>query len=278
MLLTHHLKAACLGLLAMIVLTSCSSKSEDLRIKQAGLYFAAGTQSLVQGEYTDALKNLLEANKLDPNNPELLTNLGMAYYFKGEEAVAIKMLQQVLKINPANSDASNNLASIYYRNGDYVEAERLYKKVLADLTYDKQARTYFNLGLIENEIHKNSVAAEKYFKKSIDEDENYCPSFHELGLIQFRRRQFNSALRRFKEASQGVCYESPAPLFYQALTLIELRKYEDARIKLEEFDTRFAKSSFASKARAKVIEINDIENRRSSESHASRKVLESPDF
>jgi outer membrane protein assembly factor BamD (BamD/ComL family) len=76
----------------------------------------------------------------------------------------------------------------------------------------------------------------------------------------------------------GVCVDSPAPHYYQALSLIELRRYDDARMKLDEIDTRFKKSEYAQKARQKAIELTTIENKRSSESHASRKVLESPDF
>ncbi|MFE2008978.1 hypothetical protein ACFW6U_27325, partial [Pseudomonas guariconensis] len=65
---------------------------------------------------------------------------------------------------------------------------------------------------------------------------------------------------------------------YQAITLIELKRYDDARIKLEEIDTRFKKSTYAVRARSKAIELQGIEKTKSSESHASRKVLESPDF
>lgn len=262
---------------AMLLVTACASKN-NLKAKQAEIYFGAGTQSLMDKQYTEALKNLLEANKLDPNNSEILNNLGMAYYFKGENELAIKHLFQALKLNEDNSDAKINLASIYYKAGKIQEAEKLYKKVLKDLTYDKQARTYFNLGLIELSERKNNVAAENYFKKSIKEDDNYCPAYYHLGLIQYNRRQFNSSLRNFKEASMGICYESPAPHYFQALSMIELRRYEDARIKLDEIDTRFKNSQYSAKARAKSIELNHIENQKSQESHASRKVLESPDF
>jgi type IV pilus assembly protein PilF len=259
-------------------LTACASKQDKLESKQASLYFGAGTQSLIDKQYTVALKNLLKANELDPNNAEILNNLGMAYYFKGEKEFAVQYLNEALRIDKKNSDARVNLASIYFRDGKFDSAEKLYKEVLKDLTYDKQARTFFNLGLLELQAKKNTVAAENYFKKSIKEDDNYCPAYHNLGLIQFKRKQFNTALRNFKEASMGTCYEAPAPHYFQALTLIELRRFEDARVKLDEIDTRFKKSVYATKARAKFVEINEIEKLKSSESHASRKMLETPDF
>jgi type IV pilus assembly protein PilF len=278
MLAFSHFKTASLLFTSLLLLTACSSKKSDLRHKQASLYFGAGTQSLMDKQYTEALRNLLEANKLEPENSEILNNLGMAYYFKGERDEAVRHLNLALKYNPENSDARVNLASIFYKDGKIHESEQIYKVVTRDLTYDKQARTYFNLGIIELHNKQDMVAAENYFKKSIKEDDNYCPSYHHLGLIQFNRRQFNTALRNFKEATMGPCYDFPAPHYYQAMTLIELRKYDDARIKLDEIETRFKKSTFALKARAKVIELNQMNKNKSIESHASRKVLESPDF
>lgn len=278
MLANSRLKTASLLAMSMLFFTACSSRKNALEQKQASLYFGAGTQSLMDRQYTEALRNLLEANKLDPENSEILNNLGMAYYFKGEKDLAVKHLLLSLKYNDNNSDARVNLASIYYKEGRIDDAEKIYKQVTKDLTYDKQARTYFNLGIIELQERQNLVAAENYFRKSIKEDDNYCPAYHHLGLIQYNRRQFNTALKNFKEATMGPCYEYPAPHYYQALTFIELRKFDDARLKLDEIDTRFKKSTFATKARAKVIELNQTEKYKSIESHASRKVLESPDF
>ncbi len=70
MLSINHLKATSLSLLVMILLISCASKNDDIKAKQASLYFGAGTQSLMAKQYTEALKNLLQANALDPKNPE----------------------------------------------------------------------------------------------------------------------------------------------------------------------------------------------------------------
>lgn len=265
-------------MLSAFVLVSCASKKNTLENKQADLYFGAGTQSLMAGEYTEALKNLLQANKLRPNDDEILNNLGMAYYLKGERDLAVKTFEEALKINKENSDAKTNIASVYFKEKNYKQAEAIYKEVLRDLTYDKQARTYFNLGMIEVEHKRDIEKAEQYFKKSIQEDDNYCPASYQLGLIQYTRRQFNTALRSFKDASMGTCYNSPAPIYHQALTLIELGNLEDARIKLDEIETRFSKTPYAARARAKTIELNGINKNKMIEAKSSSKMLESPEF
>lgn len=266
-----------LTILALVIVAACSSKSK-IQTKQSEIYFAAGTQSLMEKQYTDALKNLVQANKLDPDNSEILNNLAMAYYFKGEKDLAIQHLNRSLEIDQKNSDAKTNLASIYFKEGKVKEAEELYLKVLKDLTYEKQARTLYNLGVIELQSKKNVTQAEDYFRRSIKEDQNYCPSLFQLGVIEYKQRKHNTALKTFKQASMGICYDSPAPHYYQALTLIQLSRFDEARIKLDEIDTRFKDSSFAKMARVKTIELNQLQKNKSQESHASRKVLESPDF
>jgi type IV pilus assembly protein PilF len=261
------------------IFAGCSSQSK-LQNKQAGLYFSAGTQSLIDQDYTAALNSLLKANELNPENSEILTNLGMAYYFKDEKDLAIKYLKQALKINESNSDAKVNLASIYFKDGNYSAAEKLYKEVLKDLTYDKQARTYYNLGLIEAQVKKDLASAEDYFKRSIKEDENYCPSFFQLGMIQYQQRQYSTALKNFKEAGTATCYSAPAPFYYQGLTYMALGKYDEARLKFDDVETRFKKSVFAAKARAKTAELNNIEiNQTKSQTHASKDMgIETSEF
>lgn len=261
-----------------ILVSACSSTAEKSKKRQADLYFGAGTQSLMTQDYTDALTNLLKANELDPENAAILNNLGMAYYFKGEKDLAVKTLNKSLKIDEDNSDAKVNLASIYFKDGDLAKAEKIYKTVLKDLTYEKQARTLYNLGMLELK-RQNVVAAENYFKKSIKEDANYCPAYYQTGLIQYNRRQFNNALKNFREASMGVCYESPAAHYYQAVTLTGLKRFNEARMKYDEIDARFKTSEFAMKARANLMELNELEkNYPTEDTHASRKMFESPEF
>ncbi len=273
---THSFRP-CLALVALMMLAACASKNEKMT-KKAELYFAAGTQSLIERQYTEALQNLTKADQLTPNSAEILNNLGMAYFFKGETTLAIKTLQRAMKLDPENSDTKNNLASIYYKQGNVAAAEKLYKEVLRHLTYDKQARTLYNMGILEIEARKNVAAAEDYFQKSVKEDDNYCPSYMQLGLIYYQRRQYTRALKNFKDASLGACYESPAAHYHQALTLIGLKRYTDARMKLDEIDSRFKNTTYATLARRKSIELNDLENHKPLESHATKSVLESPEF
>ncbi len=262
----------------ILTLVSCASAPKVMD-KKAALFFNAGTQSLMSKDYTEALTNLLKANEIQDNNPEILNNLGMAYYFKGDVNLALKCLNQSLKLDPRNSDARTNIASLYYEEGRIQDAERLYLEVTKDLTYDKQARTYYNLGVLELEKKKNATMAESYFLQSLKEAEDYCPSHYKLGTIRFNRREFHKAYQSFREATMGVCLNSPAAHYQQALTLIELRRFTDARMKLDDVENRFRDSSFAAQARTKMMELNELEKRNKTlEARSPGKVIQSPEY
>ena len=268
--------ALMLGL--MFVVMACSSTASKKKLNQSKIYFGAGTQSLMSQDYTDALANLMKANELDPENSGIITNLAMAYYFKGERNMAIKLLKKSIDLKEDNSDAKLNLASIYFHDGDLKSAEKFYKLVLKDLTYDKQARTLYNLGILENRKN-NQVAAMNYFKKSIKEDSSYCPSYYQIGLIKYQQKQYSASLSNFRDAAMGTCMESAGAHYYQGLSLLGLKRYMEAQMKFDEIDARFKTSEFAAKARKKMTELVEIQkNDITEEVHASRKVLESPDF
>lgn len=269
-----------MGLILVVVLAgliSCASKPKEIS-KTAQIYFNAGTSSLMNKDYTEALTNLLKANEAEPNNADILNNLGMAYFFKGDADLAIKALKKSLQINPKNSDAKTNIGSIYYQEGRFQEAETIYKDILKDLTYDKQARTYYNLGIISLEQKKDTAQAEKYFNLSLKEAEDYCPAHYKLGSIAFAKREFNKAYRSFRESTMGTCLNSPAAHYQMALAMIELRRFSDARLKLDEVETRFKSTTFAVKARAKMLELDEMQRQYKTIEASSPRKVTSPEY
>lgn len=235
-------------------LFSCASnKVEEIspREKKANLYYGQGTAELLNKNYTVALKHLLDAHSLNPNDSKICNNLGMAYYYKKRPQIAIKFVKKALKIDPKNTDARINLASLYAHINQDKEAEKHYLLVLEDLTYQSQFKTYYSLAALY--IKKNDYPkAITYLKQSINENDQYCPAHYKLGELFFKERRYNLALEKFKDASKGVCYDNPQPVYQQALALIELRDYGMAKLKLEEILERFALSEYERKARRKL--------------------------
>jgi type IV pilus assembly protein PilF len=267
-----------LHFLAFVLLAVSCASAPDPSKKQADILYNHGTEELINKNYTTAIGHLLKAAKLDSSNPLIHNNLGMAYYFKNEKELALQHIRRSLELDSKNTDARVNIASLMFEQGDFIGAEKNYLVALKDLSYEKHARTYFNLALIE--IRKNQTSkAIGYLNSSVKEDNNYCPAWFQLGQIEYQGRRFKAASKHFHQARMGACVTDPAPLYWQAVTDIEMGEYLDARIKLDEVIEKFSNSSFAALAQQKMSEIHLRENSRVNQHSGSQSnIVEPPKF
>jgi tetratricopeptide (TPR) repeat protein len=232
--------------LCPLFLFNCSSsnKTKSKVDKRADLYYTHGTAALLRKDYTDALDKLLKANEARPEDSKILNNLGMAYFFKRRNTEGESFLKKAIDLDPKNSDAKVNLASLYFHIGKFEQSKRLYLKVLGDLVYRHQYRTHYNLALIYLKEGKKEAAV-KSLHEALAAREEYCVAFFTLGQIANKDYRYFDALNWFKKGSNGTCHEKPAPLYEQAITYLNLKKYEKASMKFSEVVERFPKSKYA---------------------------------
>jgi len=113
---------------------------------------------------------LLAKLKSDPNNADLLNQLGVMYRTTHQFKTAIDYYQKSLAINPKNVGARTDLASCLYYLGDVDGALTQLNK---SLSYDpKHAGTLINLGIIKwkgkNDVDGAVAAWEKVLKLNPD--------------------------------------------------------------------------------------------------------------
>jgi cytochrome c-type biogenesis protein CcmH/NrfG len=113
---------------------------------------------------------LLEQLKKDPNNADLLNQIGTMYRATHQFKTAIDYYQKSLAINPKNVGARTDLASCLYYLGDVDGALAELNKAL---TYDpKHAGTLMNIGIIKwkgkNDVNGAVAAWEKLLKLNPD--------------------------------------------------------------------------------------------------------------
>ena len=245
-------------LFILLLATACASSSRETQTKdqkKAEVYYNQGTKSLVEKNYTGAIRNLLEAYKLQPEDTRIRNNLGMAYFFKNKPRLAIGHLKKSIEIDPKNTQAILNLATVYMETGKYDLAEKNFKVVLDDLTFEQQFRTYYNLGVLSLK-QRNARQAQNFFRQAVAENDSYCPAHFQLGQIYYRGARYEDALSSFKSASKGVCYENPEPIYYSALTHIKLDQVASAKAKLEDIIGRFQGSPIAKSAQKQLRNLN----------------------
>lgn len=241
----------------LFVLLSCSTSQKNEpspEKKKATIYYNQGTNELVKKEYANALKHLLEARALDPKSSKIHNNLGMAYYFKKRPETAIKMIKKAIELDANNMDARMNLGTIYTNTGRFIEAKAQYEKILDNLTYNYQFKTYYNLGILNHKQGRKRRAI-NYYQQAVNENNNFCPAHRALGNIYFEYKDYEKSLKHYKDATMGTCYNNPINLYKQAQVLIKLKKYATAKLKLEEIMEKFSSGQIRNLASKDLKEI-----------------------
>jgi len=114
---------------------------------------------------------LIEKLKLDPKNPDLLTNIGNAYYDAQQYPVAVGYYGHALEINPSDASVRTDMATAYWYMGDTDRAIAEFNKALS---YEpNQANALFNLGLVKWRGKMDANGAVSDWEKLLATNPNY---------------------------------------------------------------------------------------------------------
>lgn len=202
-------KVAYTFFLSIFLLTACAAdmimqkrKMEDKR-NIAGAYIG-------QKNYTEALRELLEAEKLYSDDPYLQHDLGFVYMEKEKPDLAIQHFNRALALKSDYSDAKNNLGVAYMKSGQWDEAVACFKELSENLLYTTPQNPLVNMGLAY--YHKKDFAqSEKYYQKALglyndglNKDAAYINALHGLGLNGMATGRSREAVAMLEKAVQSA--------------------------------------------------------------------------
>jgi tetratricopeptide (TPR) repeat protein len=106
---------------------------------------------------------------MEPNNTDVLQNLGNAYSATRELDKAVDAHEKVLQINPDSVDAKSALAGIYGWQGDIDRAKRVFYEIIAE--YPSAPEPYRGLSLIHKFSEDDELipTLENIYNSSSDE-------------------------------------------------------------------------------------------------------------
>ena len=140
-----------------------------------------------QGRFDEILKNALFFRQQHPNNPDVLTILGVVYSSKGKLLAAKSCFEKVLDKQPDTTVAYYNLAKIYEMMGELYIALDLSEKTIK---YDSTYVPALNLkGALLFELNRISEAIDA-LTKAIALDPNHYVARLNLGLCQIANGEF----------------------------------------------------------------------------------------
>lgn len=214
------------------------------------LHQQIGTNHLMNGNYPEALSELLTAERLDSNDPSIQNNLALAYFVRDRLDLAEKHTRKALAIDPKFSDARNNLARILIERAKYPEAIKELQAVINDLTYPNPEKPLTNLGIAYFSMGQYEKAKEN-FAKAIDYKRDDCQAQSYFGRCLYEMKDYKRALESLDRAV-GFCMRSQydEPHYYSALTLYQLGQSNKAITRFEEIIKLYPNGSYVEKSRS----------------------------
>ena len=136
-------------ILLLLTVSGCvSSRGQgNFKPNPASYHYQMGLSYLGERNYTSALIDLTEAERLDPENPDVLYNLGLAFIGKKRPDLAEAKLLKAILLKPNFSAARNDLGVAYLDLQRWDSAIQQLKIVKNDLFYDSTVNATINLGL-----------------------------------------------------------------------------------------------------------------------------------
>jgi Tfp pilus assembly protein PilF len=220
-----------LPLILLLPLMSACASSQAAR-KQASYHYQMGLSYLGENNVTGALVELTEAEKIDPDSPDLQFNLGRAYFLKGHFNLAEQKFIRALKLKSEFSEARFNLGLVYLELKRWDEAVFQFKLVTEDIFYQNHNLAAINLGIaymnkgeyakslatlrsvVDNDP-RNPIAkvylgqlylkvdkvelAIMEFNNALTIHKNYANAYYNLGLAYLKNKDNRAAIAAFRE-------------------------------------------------------------------------------
>jgi len=236
-----------LALLAT-VLTGCVSDAE-LKDKAMG-HIRIGTAHIQAGQYTPALKELLEAEKLTPNDPTVHYYLGIAYERKGFIDDAFREFQKAIALKPDYSEANNFLGTIYLARGNYDEAIVSFNRALSNPLYETPSVPLYNMGRAYK-AKGDLKGAYASFSEAIRKEPNSHLMFAlelNLGVIDYQEGSYQEAEKHLTRSNERAPNLAETH-YWLGMTQMQLRKRKEAAESFKKVIQLAPESEWAVKSR-----------------------------
>jgi type IV pilus assembly protein PilF len=197
--------------------------------RQSKAKYNLGIDHLDNGRTALALRELLGAEQLTPNDPWVHFALAEAYRRSDRPQDAVLQLERTMQLDPALQSARLNLSGVYIQMGDYAKAAEHSQILVDDPTFPTPWRALTNLGWAQHRMGRNAEAR-RNLELAIQYSPRYWPALLNLGILEGAEGRSLEAITHF----QRVVDLRPGPLaeaeahYRTAEVLIALGQQEKA--------------------------------------------------
>jgi len=186
-------------LIAALLVTSCTGQEPNRNKRVAEAKRDIGEAYMRQGDYTAALRELLEAEKMYPEDHIVHNDLGICYMNKKRMADAISHFKRAVSIRPSYAPARNNLGTAYLALKEWDTAIEIFREISKDALYGTPHYPLSNIGLAY--YHKGEFkTALRYYKEALKIQEFFVNALRGAGRCYLALNDGRMALRYLKRA------------------------------------------------------------------------------
>jgi Tfp pilus assembly protein PilF len=147
-----------------------------------------GVVQMGLGNEAEGILLLEQANLLEPDNADVLNDLGYAYVVTGEIEQGEELLRQAYALEPGSERTTNNLALAAGMAGRYDESLAMYEQVVT------KAEALANLGYIAVQRGEGPQAVE-YYSRALDLDPELTEAGEALAQLAEMKREVDGQPR-----------------------------------------------------------------------------------
>jgi tetratricopeptide (TPR) repeat protein len=133
-----------------------------------------------QSKYEEAIDQFKKALEKDPEQPNILGNMGEAYAKLNKNDEALSLYQKAIAIKSDDAALYTNMGVILGSMGKESESQEAFKKAAA-LNPASSAVNWYNIGATLMNNGKMAEAADA-FKKAIATNSNFAEAYYQLGV------------------------------------------------------------------------------------------------
>ncbi|HTY17835.1 MAG TPA: tetratricopeptide repeat protein [Myxococcota bacterium] len=188
--------------------TQVEGKNEpthDQRV--AHMHYELGVEHLSAGRTPQAISELLESARINPNDEQTQLALAEAYRRSGRMLEAEQHLLRALQLKPDFQQAHLNISALYIQLERYQDAIPHAQHLIDDPTFPFPWRALTNLGWAEFQIGRLDPAAQ-HLAMALDYKPDYWPARLNLGILEAQRSNRAEAVRQFERVLEA----QPGPL------------------------------------------------------------------
>jgi tetratricopeptide (TPR) repeat protein len=239
-----------------MILCACAGQQSGRDPELAKATRTIGEAYMNQGDLTAALRELLKAKQLNPDDPIVHNDLGLCFLLKNRLPEAVTHFKKAIDLNPGYAPARNNLGTAYLEMEKWDAAIGVFKEITQDLLYATPHFPLSNLGLAYYQKGQYRTAM-RYYKKALEVQPDFANALRGVGRIYLATNQGRLALKYLKRAVKSAP-RAPEIHFDLGEAHLLMGQMDEARYAYDNvIDLAPPESELSEKARQRLIALGD---------------------